>query len=56
MSTYVGHKVSNKLKIEICSARKSFMQNALSSYQPRDVWKIVPRILKNQTVSLYEST
>ena len=38
--------IRNALKVEIRSARKSFMENALSSRNSRDVWKIIHRILK----------
>ena len=38
--------VRNALKVKIRNARKIFMENALSSCNPRDVWKIIHRILK----------
>ena len=44
--------VRNALKVEIRNASKIFMENALSSRNPRDVWKIIHRILKPNTKPL----
>ena len=38
--------VRNKLKSAIRSVRKSFIEKALSSNKPRDVWRVIHRILK----------
>ena len=44
--------VRNKLKYAIRSARKSFIEKALSSNKSREVWRVIHRILKPSTSPL----